>query len=243
VLAPSASASASASAQEVSMSVLDPDTQRVIREAITQLLRGFQEDPLLDLREADPQARLLHLVRSGLTPSTVPVRLVHDIRAVSVKRPAEMRTSRAHMEMKVDDQRSDLIVFRSMDAVTLHIRPAGALDVIAQVHGEELAAVIELKSAPSSSEHLTFREDLHKLFLTTARYPRLLGFFVLLDKSLRLGGHSCSCDPRFDWLDEFMHKESNERVEAWWLDAKGKVMHKNGPTRPISWALGKSSTS
>jgi len=225
------------------MSVIDPEAQRVIREAITQLLRGFQEDPFLDLREADPQARLLHLVRSGLTPGTVPVQLIHDKRAVHVKRPAEIRTSRAHMEMKLDDQRSDRIVFRSMDAVTLHVRPEGALDVIAQVRGEELVAVVELKSAPSSSQHLTFRRDLHKLFLATARYPRLLGFFVLLDKSLRLGGHSCSCGPRFDWVDEFMHEESNERVEAWWLNAKGEVMHKNGPTRQISWALDKSPTS
>lgn len=190
-----------------------------VRRTIVKALEAFSAEPFYNLREADPQAELLCSLRSELQPALVGVELKDQTNALV---PPTVRTSRVHAEMRIGkDQWIDLIVFRSDIVPQLELRPAGTLDVIAPVLPQDLAALIEMKAAPSSTQAKSFVEDLMKLAHLTTGLEHCLGFFVLFDKSLHLQGRTSRAQPRFDWTQSIV-LNPNGRVEAHWLDDQGR---------------------
>lgn len=209
--------------------MIDEKACAVVRTALRTLLAGFAEEPLFDLREHDPQSRLLHEIRARLEPARVPVRL----RAHGGERHrycAPFSTSRVHSELKLGTEKLDLVVLRGSQDVELVVYPAGALDVVASVRGEDLVVVLELKAAPSSTQGPTFVGDLLRLQRITERHPDCFGFFALFDKSQHLGGAESRVAPRWDWLERLIDRPDG-RVEAHFLDNAGRPAARRGVVR------------
>jgi len=210
----------------------DLQVQAALRTSIRKVLDEFVANPFFYLREFDPQARLLHEIRSGLSPADVPATLKPHLGHRRHQLPERVRTSRAHAEMKLKGDRLDLVVFRSEPEVELSVYPAGALDVVARIlRPEDLTAVVEVKAAPSATQEDTFEDDLLKLAKITAAVPSCLGFFVLFDKSLPLGGATSQTQPRFKWLD-VLAEDPLGRIEVHWVDSSHSPCSKLGTVRP-----------
>jgi hypothetical protein len=205
--------------------------EAVVRGAIRNALQEFAANPFYDLRERDLQAHLLHTLRSTLQPPVVAAHLRTKKDGALVAPPVS--TSRVHAEMKIGAAPIDLIVLRADHEPELTVyHHAGALDVVASVRREDVSALIEVKAAPSSrtDQIQAFIQDLQKLSRLTAGPEHCLGFFVLCDKSLRLGSRTAAAGPRFDWLD-CLHEDESGRVEAHWLDEQGVPQVRRGHVR------------
>lgn len=196
-------------------------TYEDVRHTIVKALEAFSAEPFYNLREADPQAELLGSLRSALQPALVDA---HLKKKTGTLVPPTVRTSRVHTEMRLGkNQWIDLVVFRSDVVPELELRPAGALDVIAPVRPIDLAALIEIKAAPSSSaaQQQSFVNDLKRLAQHTADLDHCLGFFVLFDKSLFLQGRKTRSRPRFSWTQSIRPNPIG-KVEAHWLGDQGR---------------------
>jgi hypothetical protein len=202
-----------------------------IRERIQALLQDFRDRPFFDVREADPQARLFSALRDCVQPSDVELTLTPHGRQIH-KLPASLRTSRVHRELKLDAElKIDIAVLRANGAVEFVVHQNGPLDIIAPVRGEDLAAAIEIKAAPSRNMWGAFRDDLAKLSSITAAYPACFGFFVALDKSLHLGGATSRVQPCEKWLESLV-EDPGGRVEAHWLTLDGQPKWRRGRVMP-----------
>jgi hypothetical protein len=207
-----------------------PDIQALeaIRAAIRTVLVDFTERPFFDVREADVQARLLNEIRARLTPSDVALALRPPGGVELHAHPANLRTSRVHREAKLGDGlQLDLVVLAAAGPVELIVHRNGPLDVIAPVRPQDLAAVIEVKSAPSKNMWGAFRDDLLKLGETIRLAPHSAAFFVAFDKSLSLGGATSPARPCFDWLD-VLHEDPVGPIEAHFIDRQGRLSGRRG---------------
>jgi len=204
---------------------MDLNTLDQIREQLRALLADFRDRPFFDLREADPQARLFNGLRERLEPADVALTIrAHSRNSHSF--PPALRTSRVHRELKLDgDLKIDIAVLRGEVELTVHQN--GPLDIIAPVRGRDLAAVIEVKAAPSRNMWGAFRDDLAKLSSITNAYPNCFGFFVAFDKSLHLGGTASNVKPCLRWLDS-LAEDATGLVEAHWLDTLGQPRSRRG---------------
>jgi len=204
----------------------DALAREAVRAAIRSVLVDFTERPFFDVREGDVQARLLHEIRCRLTPPDVALLLrPHGDRRHA--HPNSLRTSRVHQEAKLGEDQVDLVVLASTGPVELVVHDNGPLDVIAPVRQQDLAAVIEVKAAPSKNMWKEFRKDLHKLNEMVRSSPDCDAFFVVFDKSLSLGGTRSPVWPRFDWLDALV-EDPTGHVEAHYVDASGHVRNRIG---------------
>jgi hypothetical protein len=197
------------------------DTQRVIREAIRQILLEHVQGPFVLIREAGLQARLWSILRQNLTPA-----LVNS--EISAKSPlhqhtTEFQTSRVQLELKVGGpEKSDIVVFRADRRPRLTCWPAGPTDVVAKVEPDDVEAVIEIKAAPSQAreQRAAFADDILKLEELHAKHPQLACFFVLVDKSLSVPGAVCESSQVVEGraprdLREDAGSNAENRVEVW----------------------------
>jgi hypothetical protein len=209
---------------------MNPDTQAcaAIRTAIRTVLVDFIERPFFDVREADVQARLLHEIRARLTPPDVPLVLRPHGDVPLHRHPAGLRTSRVHREAKLGEGlQLDLVVLAEAGPVEFMVHRNGPLDVIAPVRLEHLAAVVEVKAAPSKNMWKSFCKDLGKLCEVVRLAPGCGAFFVAFDKSLALGGTSSTARPCFDWLDGLVEDPTGP-IEAHYVDAEYRVNYRRG---------------
>lgn len=195
-----------------------------VRQTIEDALRDFTLRPLFNLRERDPQGELLIALRGALSPSEIDARLVDQ---TGTSLPGKARTSRVHCELKVEQKTVDIAIFAGSGCPALTVHRAGPLDVVATVAGSDLDGVIEIKAAPSSSQHKTFERDLESVAALTGAYANLVGFFVLYDKSLALGGAAGHRGPKFDWTSRLVG-DPEGRIEAFWVNPAGAVETKIG---------------
>jgi hypothetical protein len=193
------------------------DTLATVRDCLRLTLEGFIARPFFDLREGDPQARLFGLLREKIAPDEVDLQLDPHIRH-SHHYPTSMRTSRVHRELKYDEWRMDIAILRADGHVRFGVHPNGPMDILAPARGEDLAAVIEVKAAPSRNMWGAFRDDLDKLSSITGPNDAAFGFLLVLDKSLALGGSRSAISANWRWLDSFAADETG-RIEVHYVDA------------------------
>jgi hypothetical protein len=203
----------------------------VISECILQLLREYVLMPFLDLREANPQARLWTMLRDRLTPKIVRATIKpHRTLEHPHVHHEELWTSRVQLQMKVGGAKvTDIIVFRADRPVTLTCYDTGPADVVAKVCPEDVEAAIEIKAAPSwnRKDRRSFADDIEKLHeLRTKAAPHLCCFFVLLDKSLSVPGATSSRLSDGSWRTTLLERgfemslsPSLSCVEAWDLES------------------------
>lgn len=198
-----------------------------IRGVLREALSMFRDRPFGDMREGDPQALIFSRLRSVVTPSDVSLELKQR-RAAAHTYVGSPRTNRVHRELKLHDEwRLDIAVFRDDVVVEMNVHGNGPLDILATVRGDQLAAVIEIKAAPSKNMWGAYRDDLAKLGMITYAYPQCRGYFIGFDKSLSLAGIRSTIMPSFAWLDA-LREDPAGRVEAHWLSAEGEPCFRRG---------------
>jgi hypothetical protein len=198
------------------------------RSVLTEVLADFAARPFFNLREADPQAVILTELRKAISPPDVlllPTR--HYDGEERHRHPPELRTCRVHQELKLGDDIVDLAVFKPEGPIVLKVHENGPLDVLATVRGEDLAVVVEVKSAPSKNMWRDFARDIEKLGRITRANPECHGFFIAFDKSLSLGGATSRVRPDERWLSP-LREDPEGRVEAVWLGDDGGVRRRRG---------------
>lgn len=207
--------------------MVDSVVAQQVRDALQGALRAFRERPFDDMREGDPQGLIFSELRRTVTPADTALTLRH-LRPNAHSYAEGARTHRVHRELKLhDDWKLDIAIFRCDQAVEMVVHWNGPLDILATARGEDLAAVIEVKAAPSKNMWGAFRDDLAKLSSITNAYPECQGFFVAFDKSLALGGTTSMSRPSFKWLDALLD-DAEGRVEAHFLNSKHEPSWRRG---------------
>lgn len=222
-----------------------------IEQAITTVFGEYVNNPLLYLREANIQFRLLQAIKETLIGDDCAHASVIDR-----KRGTEVgqgRVGRVQAELKPGGGNTcvaDLVVLRTAteeSPVKLLREKNGALDIVAEVDPNDLDAVIEIKAACSADpmQRLLFRKDLNKLSeigkKRMSATPVQL-HFVLIDKSVALGKiETVANKPAVDtwWKQERLGtKNANLVSETYSFDASGE---KPASERFIHiWTLAKS---
>lgn len=188
-----------------------------IRGVLQGALARFVARPFDDMREGDPQAVIFSALRDRVLPADTSLTLKH-LRPGAHSYAEPSRTARVHRELKLHDEwKLDIAVFRHDGPIEMLVHWNGPLDILAPVRGEDLAAVVEVKAAPSKNMWGAYRDDLAKIAAITDAYPECIGFFIAFDKSLALGGTTSTSAPCYRWL-EALAEEPTGRVEAHFLD-------------------------
>lgn len=203
----------------------------VISECIQQLLREYVSTPFLDLREANPQAKLWTMLRRRLVPQKVKAKIVRHPgqKQQHHVHHEEFWTSRVQMQMKVSGAEvTDIIVFRADHPVTLTCWHTGPADVVAKVSPDDVEAAIEIKAAPSLNrkDRRSFAADVAKLHQLQCSVPLMRCFFILLDKSVSVAGATSSRPPDESWRSQLRElglvqtvAPSATFIEAWDLQS------------------------
>ncbi|MGN6106578.1 MAG: hypothetical protein ACTHU0_15840 [Kofleriaceae bacterium] len=197
-----------------------------IRGVLTSALVRFNERPFEDLREGDPQALIFAKLRSIVNPPDT-VLTLRQLRPGSHTHVEPLRTSRVHRELKLHDWKLDIAVFREDLPIEMNVHGNGALDILATVQGHHLAAVIEIKAAPTKNMWGAYHDDLAKLHSITEAYPQCRGYFIGFDKSLCLGGTSSKAKPSLAWLNSLV-EDATGSIEAHWLSNDGEPQFRRG---------------
>ena len=196
---------------------------QIIEESIGDLFALYRAHPLRLMREIGIQTRLANLIQGKLKEPLCRARIV---KSNQVAYDSTDTVERVQMEVCVEvaDYRSleasDIVVLRpsGTEAVALKLYRNGHLDIVSKILAQDLAAVIEVKSACSAdlSERHKFRLDVAKLLSLTSRIeakglvmPQM--HLVLVDKSLSVRKHNRSTsEPRLKWFTE-----SEDEVKSW----------------------------
>lgn len=188
--------------------------------AISELIEGYQREPLRLIREIGIQAQLRQVLQQRLNEVCSA-----QIRQGRRLNPTRHTVERVQMELRVQDesghgpQKSDVVVLRSTqnaEPITLTRYPNGPFDIVSKLPLKDAAAVIEVKAACSADpqqRHL-FRCDVSKLLdLAEAcppGQPHPALHFLLIDKSIGVDDHPAFADrmPILDW-----HAEPQDRLD------------------------------
>lgn len=194
-------------------------TSEIVNGCIEEFLKEYIISPLLYLRESSAQSRLRELIHQALDKKTCHAQVMD---ANKDDGPAYGRgeVARTQEEMKVPNEknsRTDIIVFREAtekNPITLSRERNGALDIIARTKSVDIDAAIEIKAACSAdkSQRALFVQDLIKLLSIKDAPPKISRHFVLIDKSVCLGGVDTikNKDPITEWWNQEPNSAESE---------------------------------
>jgi hypothetical protein len=182
-------------------------TADLIASAIDEMLREFVEEPFYNIREHDYQAVLFGKLRA-LFSVPIPVRFTMNPATSEGHDWEGPKTARVHRESCIGRKGSgdkvvniDIVVCRE-GVVTLQCHQHGPTALQEPVQLQDLAAVIEIKNAPSMNggEATKFAADVTKLGRFQQQNPHLLCYAVVVDQSISLPSASSRRARPRDWL-------------------------------------------
>jgi hypothetical protein len=191
-----------------------------IENSIRTLFDEYFSDPTLYLRESNQQFRLNQLILENLIAetgkNTIDAKITPSINGYA---NPDSKIKQSQTELKIDypgspaNSRSDIIVFKDQP-ITLNREKNGPLDITAKILANDVAGVIELKSAPSANSSIPrgLVSDVEKLLDLVRSIPdKIDAHFVNFDKSIGINGHSSSRKAPVNWWSGQSFEVSNNK--------------------------------
>jgi len=228
---------------------------KAIENSIRTLFDEYLNEPLLYLRESNLQFRLNQLILEALVRETgrdtVFAKIVPSRPRYENQHPKEIKVKQSQTELKIAEapqtvstksgaiqsSRNDIVVFKGDEVIMLNKEKAGPLDITAKVRAQDVAAVIEIKSAPSANKSIPkgLTNDVIKLIslIEAEEIPdELEAHFINFDKSIGVAGHIAKEIDPVEWEEDGQNRFvisdsplSGRYIHVWDIDPSSAGNH------------------